>query len=173
MGETTRPLEGPVTAESVLASEHGTEILASVVASSLGRGVVYAAVRAQDGSGVDGLVVLFEQTGNHLHTRGLWEWDGPNKDECPAGILKLLTEPRNEHAREWRERCRARLDRPKPKPGDVIVFAEPVEFNDGKTYERLTFRGHSRFEDENGMPYSVPNWRKRDYRIERPETGKA
>ena len=31
---------------------------------------------------------------------------GPTDDNCPAGILNLLTAPQNQWAAEWRERCK-------------------------------------------------------------------
>jgi len=166
-------LEGRVTAESVLASEYGSESLGSVVASSLRDGVVYAAVRSEDGTRVDGLVVLVERTADRLSTKGLWEDIGPYRDACPARILDLLTETSNEHALAWRARCRARLSRPKPQPGDVIVFPKAVELSNGQIHDRLTFRGRTRLEDENGQQYRVPGWRQMDFRIERAADGEA
>lgn len=65
---------------------------------------------------------------------------GPYETKCPAAILDLLSEPPNDHAREWRARCRARLaltTRKTPKTGDRLVFPEPVKFTDG--YEGREF----------------------------------
>lgn len=52
---------------------------------------------------------------------------GPFECDCPKSILELLTEPRNDYAREWRERCWANINAPKKtlasvKIGEVIEF---------------------------------------------------
>lgn len=70
---------------------------------------------------------------------------GPCEAECPASILDLLTPTEAKYAIEWRAKCRAKLDRPKPKVGDTIVFDAPVKFTDGQL--------HSAFK-------LIPAWRK-------------
>jgi hypothetical protein len=64
---------------------------------------------------------------------------GPCESDCPAAILDELTETDSTYASEWRARCRANLVRrklerakPVPKPGQTIVFDEPIRFNDGE-----------------------------------------
>lgn len=59
---------------------------------------------------------------------------GPCEAKCPTSILDLLGPARNEYAAEWRKRCRAwnaLARRPRPKPGDTIILAEPITFTDG------------------------------------------
>lgn len=66
----------------------------------------------------------------------LSETMGPYNYDCPASILDLLGPPGNEYAANWREACRARLaltSRRKPKPGDMLVLAEPLTFTDGQS----------------------------------------
>lgn len=66
----------------------------------------------------------------------LTETMGPYHYDCPASILDLLGPPGNEHAANWREACRARLaltSRRKPRPGDMLVLAEPLMFTDGQS----------------------------------------
>jgi len=62
--------------------------------------------------------------------------------ECPLGILALLTPTDEPDAAAWRERCRAhaaqRASRPRLRPGQVVVFAEPVAFSDGRRCDRMT-----------------------------------
>ncbi len=61
---------------------------------------------------------------------------GPYHYDCPASILDLLGPPGNEYAAKWREACRARLaltSRRKPRPGDMLVLAEPLTFTDGQS----------------------------------------
>jgi len=66
----------------------------------------------------------------------LSETMGPYHYDCPASILDLLGPPGNEYAAKWREACRARLaltSRRKPRPGDMLVLAEPLTFTDGQS----------------------------------------
>lgn len=69
---------------------------------------------------------------------------GPCEAECPAAILDLLTPTSKPYAVSWRERCRAHLARrrelctvQKPRPGQTIVFEEPIRFADGRVLDRL------------------------------------
>ena len=74
--------------------------------------IIYAAVRSRDGQEVFGLVLLTERHGGVLYTKPISEDMGPVEDRCPTHIIDQLTEPSNQHAREWRQRCRARLTKP-------------------------------------------------------------
>ncbi|WP_445177147.1 DUF6927 domain-containing protein [Rhizorhapis sp. SPR117] len=58
---------------------------------------------------------------------------GPCEAECPARILDLLTSTENQHAIEWRQRCRANVARRARKlsDGDRIRLPEPIKFTDG------------------------------------------
>ena len=49
------------------------------------------------------------------------EEEGPNADRCPASVLRLLTPTKDEWAREWRDRCRARLGSRAPASIDCAV----------------------------------------------------
>jgi hypothetical protein len=60
-----------------------------------------------------------------LYTKPISEDMGPAEDRCPERILDQLTEPSNQHAREWRQRCRARLARPRPRQGQTVIFVRP------------------------------------------------
>jgi hypothetical protein len=65
---------------------------------------------------------------------------GPYETSCPASVLDLLGTPRNEHAKEWRQACRARLalkSRPRPGAGDRLILPAPMSFTDG--YEAQAF----------------------------------
>lgn len=67
------------------------------------------------------------------------ESSGPCEDNCPERILNLLTEPFNEYAREWRQRCWAKVEvrksMPKMVAGLKLVFADPVRFTTGPVAE--------------------------------------
>jgi hypothetical protein len=122
----------------------GLRVLKSTMAGS----VYYAAVERYDASGSLEVVALVCLTrwnprakdGYIFAYKDMDESCGPYEVRCPAAILELLTAPVNDHARQWRERCRARLamtGRRKPKTGDRLVFPEPIRFTDG--YEGREF----------------------------------
>ena len=57
---------------------------------------------------------------------------GPNADNCPARILDLLTPTESQYANDWRNRCRARLERRianKVSDGDVIKLETPLNYS--------------------------------------------
>ena len=62
---------------------------------------------------------------------------GPVEDECPERILDLLSSTSYEYAIQWRERCRAKVERRKSQPkltsNRYLVLDEPVEFADGRS----------------------------------------
>lgn len=58
---------------------------------------------------------------------------GPGISNCPKKILDLLTEPENEWAQQWRERCRKKLNRRPVKIGDTINFVEPIMLAGGNS----------------------------------------
>lgn len=96
---------------------------------------------------------------------------GPCEAECPERILSKLTPTTNEHALEWRERCRARLRlrSRKIEDGMRIKLATPLTFTDGhigsefivvKKGSALSFRpvdGHDR--------YGIRNFRSLAYEV--------
>jgi hypothetical protein len=96
---------------------------------------------------------------------------GPCEAECPERILNKLTPTTNEHALEWRERCRARLRLRSRKIDDGmrIRLATPLTFVDGhvgaefivvKKGSALSFRpvdGHGR--------YGIRNFRSLAYEV--------
>lgn len=105
---------------------------------------MYAAVRSRDGGDVFALVLLTERCDGLLYTKPVSEDMGPVEDRCTARILNRLTPPSNEHAREWRERCRARLAKPTSRPGQTVIFKERVKFTNGDEPRTLIFLGGSR-----------------------------
>ena len=104
---------------------------------------------------------------------------GPVKSECPGAILDLLTPTESPYALAWRARCRARADerpatgrRPRPHPGQIVVFAEPISFRDGRRFDRLLVAEHPRsarsvlFQDPEGRGlYRITKLSCRAYRI--------
>jgi hypothetical protein len=165
MGWTAGQLDGPFNARAAIAFDLGEEFANRVIATARDGTVIYAAVRSHDGEEVFGLVLLAERQDGVLWTKPVSEDMGPAEDCCPARILDLLTEPSNDHAREWRQRCRARIERGRPKPGQKVAFAEPLEFVDGTEHRILTFVGGSRFRSHEGALYRIPSWWRRDYEL--------
>ncbi|MGH6766402.1 MAG: DUF6927 domain-containing protein, partial [Bradyrhizobium sp.] len=99
--------------------------------------------------------------------------------ECPERILNLLTPTDSSYAIEWRARCRenaaarrALSRKPSPRPGQTIVFDQPLSFSDGRSLDRFEVvanpRSHRsilfRAADIGGF-YRVSNVKKHSYRL--------
>ncbi len=166
MGWTAGHLQGPFTARAAIEFNLGTDFAARVIDTARYGQVIYAAVRSSDGQEVFGLVLLAERRDGVLYTKAISEDMGPAEDRCPARILDQLTEPSNEHAGEWRRRCRHRLARPRPRQGQKVVFGKPLEFTNGDAHCTLTFQGGSRFRSADGTSYHIRSWRELDYSVE-------
>lgn len=105
---------------------------------------------------------------------------GPCEADCPEAILALLTPTEQPHAVAWRERCRANAERrralsAKPRPGQTIVFADPISFADGRRLDRFQVvenpRSHRTVllrDPVRGTLYRVPNLRTRTYALSEP-----
>ena len=93
---------------------------------------------------------------------------GPCEVECPPAILDLLTPTDSEYANEWRKACRARAEKPTPKHGDVIQFASPIRFTNGKELARFEVRKARRktmYLGDDGGYYSISRLKDREYTI--------
>ena len=115
--------------------------------------------------------------------KDLDETMGPCESDCPPAILDLLTPTDSAYAIEWRARCRANAARrkaqsakPKPKPGQIIVFDAPLRFSDGRTLDRFEVIANRRsgrtmiYRDPvAGGLYRIPNVKTRDYRLMAPD----
>lgn len=139
MGWTGGQFEGPLSSRAAIAFELGERFAKRVIDTARYGNVIYAAVRSAEGEEVFGLVLLTERREGTLYTKAIGEDMGPAEDYCPARILDRLSEPSNEHAGEWRERCRSRLARGRPRRNQTVVFAErdswtPVEHDEGVFY---------------------------------------
>jgi hypothetical protein len=165
MGWTGGALQGPFTARAAIEFEFGAEFLTRVIDTVRYGTVIYAAVRARDEQQIFGLVLLAERQGGILYTKPISEDMGPSEDRCPARILDLLTEPSNDWARQWRERCRARLAKPRPRDGQTITFSKPITFTNGQTHSTLTYQGGSRFRTDDGCLCRITHWRDLDFTV--------
>ena len=165
MGWTAGALSQPFTARAAIEFDLGAEFAARVIDTVRYGTVIYAAVRSRDSQEIWGLVLLAERRDGILYTKPVSEDMGPAEDRAPARILDLLTEPSNDHARQWRERCRARLAQPRPRKGQTVVFAKPLSFTNGEVHHTLIFQGGSRFHSADGRLYRVPSWSQLDYTV--------
>jgi hypothetical protein len=166
------------------------ELRSTVLRSSIVRRVYYAAiehVRPGSDREVWACVCLVRHTpkardGFVFGYKDMEESMGPYSYDCPAAILDLLTPTDNENALAWRAKCReaAALRRtlaakPKPRPGQIIVFGAPVEFANGVMFERMEVVAHPwrkrgvlfRAPGRAGL-YRIPGVNKLDYRLEAP-----
>lgn len=104
-----------------------------VVVSSTIKGVYYAAVRTIDTGEVWAYVALTQRAPRSYHNFGwksMEETMGPCEAHAPAKVLDALTETDNEHALEWRARCRKSLATAKRTldSGTEIELPEPLGF---------------------------------------------
>jgi len=165
MGWTAGQLQGPFTARAAIEFDMGAEFAARVIATMRYGTVIYAAVRSRDSQEIWGLVLLAERRDGLLYTKPISEDMGPVEDRCPARILDLLTEPSNDHARRWRERCRARLAKPRPRKGQTVTFANPLTFTNNETHSTFPYRGGSRFRTSNGCECHIRCWQELQFTV--------
>jgi hypothetical protein len=99
---------------------------------------------------------------------------------CPISILDLLGPTDNQHARDWRNRCRAyhaKRRRPAPQVGDTIVFADTFAFPDGHQGSQFVVDKRGRmtiFRAEDCAPhYRIARWKSRDWILIRAITPSA
>lgn len=104
---------------------------------------------------------------------------GPCESECPERILDLLTPTDNQYAIEWRARCRqnaaarrAIARKPTPRPGQTIIFEQPVLFCDGRTLDRFEVVANPRSHrtalfrsTETGELYRITSVKRHTYRL--------
>ena len=171
------------------------EVTSKVLRSALvHRRVYYAAVEhfrhATDEREVWAAVCLVkynprDSEGYIFGYKDMTESMGPCEAECPESILDLLTPTDNHYAREWRARCRenaaarrALLSRPSPRPGQFIVFEQPMLFSDGCRLDRFEVVGHPNRRrsllfraPDSGALYRISNIKKRAFRLIDPSHG--
>jgi hypothetical protein len=165
MGWTGGHLQGPFTARAAIEFDLGAEFAARVIDAARYGQVVYAAVRSRDEQQVFGLVLLVERHSGLLYTKPISEDMGPVEDRAPRRILDLLTEPSNDHARQWRERCRARLAKRCPRKGQTVAFAKAITFTNGEAHSTFTYQGGSRFRTGNGCVCHIRCWQELQFTV--------
>jgi hypothetical protein len=165
MGWTGGQLQAPFTARAAIEFDLGADFAARVIDTVRYGTVIYAAVRSREGKEIFGLVLLAERRGGTLYTKPISEDMGPAEDRCPARILDLLTPPSNDWARQWRERCRARLAKPHPRKGQTVVFAEALTFTNGQSHSTFTYLGGSRFHTADGGVCHIRCWQDLEFTV--------
>ena len=158
MGWTAGALSQPFTARAAIEFDLGADFTARVIDIVRYGTVIYAAVRSRDNQEILGLVLLAERRDGILYTKPISEDMGPAEDRCPARILDLLTGPSNDHARQWRERCRARLAKPRPRKGQTVTFAKALSFTNDESHSTFTYHGGSRFRTITGWATPTVSW---------------
>jgi hypothetical protein len=108
---------------------------------------------------------------------------GPNESNCPEAILDLLTPTEYPYAQAWRNRCRenaavrrALSSKPSPRPGQTIVFDQPLSFSDGRSLDRFEVVANPRSHrtmlfraTDSARLYRITNVKKRAYRLLGPD----
>lgn len=161
----------------------------TVLASSMVGSTYYAACERLEGSGerqVFAIVCLTKTStgardGCTFGYKDMTEDMGPCESECPASILDELTDSDSKYAKAWRARCRANIvqrklqnAKPTPRPGQTIVFDEPMRFSDGRDRTRFEVVANPKgrtplFRDpETRSICRIPSFKKRSYRIINP-----
>ena len=150
-----------------------------IACATVQRSVAYQRALHDGTRYVVGLVCLIKfptkaADGYNFGYKDMDEGMGPVEDACPRRILEQLSPldqipGRNEYARQWRERCWGRIKKPKPKPGDVIEFAAPIQFVNGHESDSFTFVRRSTVRSNaDGALYRITNLHRRDFRIVKP-----
>ena len=130
----------------------------------------YVAVRNQAGEVWAG-VALTKRTKTEVWMKTMDETCGPGSHDAQAAkILDLLTPTDSEWANEWREAVRAaavaEATQPKVAVGDVLKFAEGIDFGWAGVFDELRFEGRNKFTDPNGYKrFRVANWKTRKFEI--------
>jgi len=110
------------------------------VATNRKGNVIYAALRKNDKPEiVFAGIFLLRTSDGMLGIKGMGEDAGPYYYGASKRVLDALTETATTTAREWRDRCRKELDKPKIKleAGMAVKFDPPLEFLDGSKHDLM------------------------------------
>lgn len=116
----------------------------------------YYAARHTDDS-VFGGIVLASQDADCWYFKDVDETMGPYYTNCPKTVLEVLTEPANDYAKTWRERCWAEINA-MPRVGDTILFS-PGYIIKGNAVYRFKYLGKNRWESPTGSVHRLRGWR--------------
>jgi hypothetical protein len=155
----------------VLKAEFGADRIVS--GAVVGSTAYLAVTHEHEGQPVVlGVVVLTQRRRNDFYNFGYKVVDetmGPYEAQCPKRILDLLTDPLNDYAAEWRDRCRenlaAKAKAATVKPGTVIRLDEPLPFNDGRSRQVFRYQGSNKFVADDGVRVAISGWKSRPFTI--------
>lgn len=101
---------------------------------------------AEDGSVTWCAIFLTNRYRGEWGYKDMTEDMGPVPPHCkaPASILKLLSPTTDEYALSFRKRCEAWNNRPRPKPGQTIKTAEPINYGNLGKIDTFTKVDHPR-----------------------------
>ncbi|MBV1692351.1 hypothetical protein KRR38_33050 [Novosphingobium sp. G106] len=111
------------------------------------------------------------KSGEHFGYKDMSESMGPCYYRCPASVLDLLGPTDSEYAAGWRTRCRQQLAlarRRRPRPGDTLVLAEPMQFSDdyeGQSFEVIRYRKGIALRGRNGGYYRISRLMERGWTL--------
>lgn len=106
-----------------------------VLKVSLSGNVGYVALKRKDSSDVFACVILTSQRDGEFAYKLMSDDMGPNRYECPKGILDILTPTKNRAANQWREICRKNLIyRAKRSALTRLLPGSQIEFKTTKTF---------------------------------------
>jgi hypothetical protein len=170
--------------------DHTSKVLRSAL---IGMRVYYAAVEhvltADGARDVWALICLVrysprDREGYIFGYKDMSESMGPYECDCPESILDLLTPTEKAYAVNWRGKCRTRAasrraisQKPTPRPGQTIVFDEPISFRNGMRIDRFEVVANPRshrtalFRAPGAFGLCrIPSFKKRNYRLIDPPT---
>jgi hypothetical protein len=125
------------------------------VATNRKGNVIYAALRKDDKPEIvfAGIFLLQTRDGM-LGVKAMGEDSWPYYYGASQRVLDALTEPATDYAREWRDKCRQELAKPKIKleAGMTVKFDPPLAFRDGLERDTLKVEDPKRrtFRDDDG-----------------------
>lgn len=159
MGHTTKQIIGSI--ESEIREElQGLDIIDFALRSN----AAYAAIR-RDGK-VEAAVIKYNKEGDSITTKVMHECEMPYYFDCPKRILNKLSPTLNQHAIEWRERCKAKASKARLKIGQKIKLDKPLRFTDGLERDIFMYVGKSRFVcQKTQTTVKISRWRDRNFDI--------
>lgn len=117
----------------------------------------YAAARLKESGDVVAIVVLFETRGGETMMKTMDEGMHPYYYDCPDRIMNLLTEPRDETSKKWREGVReVKEEKAKAELFWKVIARKPrkgskrfgILVKDGKVYKAPSMNGGTLFTDK-------------------------
>ncbi len=124
-----------------------------------------------------------DRDGDVFGYKDLEESMGPCECDCPEALLDLLTPTTSQNALQWRQNCRARAAarraiaaKPSPRPGQTIIFDQPLYIANGVSVSEMQVIANPhggpalyKVPGSYGGIYRVSHVKRRDYRLVDPK----